>query len=691
MNDAGKIDPLDRMADALADGVRVFVVRGAAGTGKTTLIGRLIQQLKDIRYDVALLAPTGRAAKMIQLRTRHEACTIHSSIYKIDEKPQEGQAESGDLRWVFPLKTESRARTCFIVDEASMVGSALHNDGILQFGTGSLLQDLVDYSGVGRPNSDNLLVFVGDPYQLPPVKEKTGDPPALDERHLSGLTGCRVFSVELTVVHRQNKDSGILAEANRLRSLIACRLFGSFQYRPHPDIHVAEESAFEQLYHPETDLNDKIVIAYTNERVWSFNSRIRKMLGHSAILPEPGEHLMSLRNTTVGIGGEREARFMNGDLLQVISVDPSQTVRLEGFYRPKGAEKAFRYEFVFCKMTVGWLYETDQSDAEVWVNVTPITSAAYRENAEYASIALYVAVSERIRQKFGLGQSKADEEKLREYLKRSQFYHAPWVTFGYAVTGHKSQGGEWNEVWVDYRYQQNRMTEDYFRWMYTVTTRARKLLFVLAPPCFDDLADALSRGIERLEGTEAAAPSALPAGASLSLFAILSRHGYVAGEVIRRPYSVRVQISKQDDPFAEMGTLDFNYNGKNVVSYVRLAFPGASDGLGADIAALKGRNLRTVMPEETGSGGGMEATPVIEVSEPQAGLRDRLLAAAEKAGLRVLGMKSLTANHLRLELSSELGEGYVDFYIDGKGRVTEMGSMTVGAACLKKLRGGLGA
>lgn len=684
-------DPAKAILSQIADGVRVVVIRGAAGTGKTTLIGRLIPELEKLRYNVLLLAPTGRAAKMIQFRTGHPASTIHSAIYQIDEKPKEGKAEHGDLRWVFPIKREKTARSCFIVDEASMVGSALQNDSVLQFGTGSLLQDLVGYSDVELQTSENVVVFVGDPYQLPPVKEKAGDPPALSEDHLSGLTGREVMVVELAEVHRQRQESGILAEANRLRSQIAYRLFGEFCFREHDDIRGVEEDSLEQIYHPERDLNEKMLIAYTNERVWELNGRVRKMLGRTSALPGSGERLLSLRNTSVGVGGEREARFMNGDFLQVISADAENLVTLDGFYRPKGEDKAFHYEFTFCRMTLAWLYDDGQPDAEVWVNVTPILSSEYRENPEYASIALYVAVVERIRAKFGLGYGAEDEETLRDKLKQSQFYHAPWVTFGYAITGHKSQGGEWNEVWVDYRYQQNRMTEEYFRWMYTVTTRAKKILFTLAPPRLDDLADALERGLKRLESDESATPGLMavaPAGASLSLQTILARHGYAIGETVRRPYALHLRLTREDDPFAETGTLDLNYNGKNVISYVRLAFAGASDALGADVAALKGRKMESVFPETT-VGAATAAKPKVEVVESQERFRDRLLAAAEKAGLRVTGMKSMTVHQLRVEFASELGEGYVDFYIDGKGRVSEMGSMTIGAASLKRLLEGL--
>ena len=179
-----------------------------------------------------------------------------------------------------------------------------------------------------------------------------------------------------------------------------------------------------------------------------------------------------------------------------------------------------------------------------------------------------------------------------------------------------------------------------------------------------------------------------PAGASLSLQTILARHGYTIGETVRRPYAIHLRLAREADPFAETGTLDLNYNGKNVISYVRLAFAGASDALGADVAALKGRKMASVFPETT-VGAATAAKPKVEVVESQERLRDRLLTAAEKAGIRVTGMKSMTVHQLRVEFASELGEGYVDFYIDGKGRVSEMGSMTIGAASLKRLLEGL--
>lgn len=672
---------------ALAEGVRCIVVTGAAGTGKTTLIREMIPVLSSLRYDVKLLAPTGRAAKMIEARTEHAASTIHSAIFRIEDKPVAGTAEDGNLRWVFPLKRNHPARTAFVVDESSMVGAALHNDGILQFGTGSLLRDLLDYSGVGRSISDNVIVFVGDPFQLPSVGEKISNPPALDAAFLEDLIGSNVATVRLETVHRQREGSGILEVARKLRSAIHYHLFNTFRSCEYQDVHNIDETQFEALYHPESGINDKIVISCTNARVWEFNRRIRRLLGRGDAMPGCGERLLSLRNTLVTDGEGRERAFMNGDMLQVIEVLPDTPINLTGFYRPKEATETLRFDFTFMRVRAAWLYERDYDDADVWLNVTPVLSESFRANREYALLALYVAVSNRIRERFKLGYSEEDEQILRERLKKSRLYHAPIVTFGYAITGHKAQGGEWKEVWIDYHNPQNKMTEAYFRWMYTAITRARNMVFALSAPVFDDIADALVRGLARIPA-ESADDSRSPSELATPLTNMLAQHGYVISETIRNPFLVRVMLAKSGDPFSESGRLDLNFNGKDIISYVRLSCPGASDGFGREIAALKGRNIRSVLDEKRGDA--LVHEPNMEVVESHCHIRDRLCAAAEKGGLHVLSMKSITPNQLRINLSSEIGDGYVDFYINATGRVTEMGSMTVPRAGLERLREGLG-
>ena len=675
---------VETVKSALADGVRCIVVAGAAGTGKTTLIRDIIPVLSSLRYVVKLLAPTGRAAKMIQNRTGHPASTIHSAIFRIDDKPVAGADENGDLRWVFPLKVERPARTAFIVDESSMVGMARHNDGVLQFGTGSLLRDLLAYSGIGRPESDNLVFFVGDSFQLPPVGEKESNPPALDETFLANLTGAMVRTIRLGKVYRQDEGSGILEEANRLRSAIAYHCYGAFRCGAHDDFRIVDETRFDQLYRPDENLNDKVVIAYTNARVWEFNCRVRGLLNRAEAFPSAGERLLSLRNTQVPDGDGGEAVFMNGDMLQALEVDAGRIVRLTGFCRPKNSDETLTFEFTFVRMKLCWMYEDDHDDAEAWVNVTPIVSESYRANPEYASVALYVAVSNEIRRRFKLGHSAADDEKVREHLKNSLLYHAPIVTYGYAITGHKAQGGEWKEVWIDCRYAHNKMTEGYFRWMYTAVTRARKCVFALSPTAFDDIAEALARAIDRMP-TASVAPAS--GGAALNLREILAKNGYVVAETTKKPYVARFVLARSGDPFADAGWLELNYNGKDMISHVKLQSQCASDEFGKDVSSLKGRNINTVLHED-----GMDRCwpePEVWIVDGHAHIRDRLFAVAANAGMRVLFLKSLTANQLRLGLSSDIGDGYLDFYVDSKGRVTEIGSATVSRTGLERFREGL--
>ena len=276
---------------------------------------------------------------------------------------------------------------------------------------------------------------------------------------------------------------------------------------------------------------------------------------------------------------------------------------------------------------------------------------------------------------------------MREHLKKSSLYHAPLVTYGYAITGHKAQGGEWNEVWIDYHYTQNRRTEGYFRWMYTAVTRAKNMVFAISPPEFDDIAEALARGIERCHMS---LPSRQPTPSlgALPLHSILARHGYVATEIFRKQqYLVRVMMAKSGDPFADAGCLDLNFNGKDVVSHVRLSCTGASDDFGNDVSSLKGRSIRSLLPTDPHAE--PPAHPEVDIVESHARIRDRLVDAAGKAGLRVLSVKSFTSNQLRLGISSEMGDGHVDFYIDGKGRVTEIGSMTIPLPGLERLKAGL--
>ena len=657
-------------------GTRCFVISGAAGTGKTALISRLIPVLEERGLTPALMAPTGRAAKMMTQRTGRHANTIHSSIYKRPDLPQVDK--DGDaVSFVFQLRTECPPSTAFIVDESSMVQLSVQNRELLRFGSGSLLKDLIEFSAVRHDECSNVLIFIGDHCQLNPVCEKCKVPPALDRDVLKELVGVEPKTLELKKIYRQVEDSGILDEAFRIRAGLIYGRYDRFHYRAHSDVVICPEEGALEKFCPQQELDEKIIIAQTNDSVWNYNNLIRQMLRRDTLALVEGERLMSLRNTHVPIGEDGyEELFMNGDFLYVDAIPDEKPVVLRGFHRVKDSDRVLVFDFTFLKMTVSWPYERDRAQVTVWVNVSPIVSQAWRDCPEYASMALYNAVR---RQFTGLSA-----KELEEKLRNSVLLRAPIVTYGYAITGHKSQGGEWNYVWVDYHYAQNRQTDDYFRWAYTVTTRAKKCLYAISPPSFDQLS-------EVLKFDDADNDTVRNDTVRMPLSRILVEGGYVARQPVNRPYAFRVFVRKSSDDeqsaFASQ-YVDVIFNGKNLVTSVGIHVTDMPDELKTMIRGIIGMTVRAAME---GCQEGVATAPVAPrqsrgvqlAHEYHAG---RIREAAEKSGFTVTLAESLNEYQLRVSVEHPRGTGYFDIWFDGKGRVSKLGTYTLPISVLKEIQ-----
>ena len=670
---------LDTLRQALCSGARCIVVTGAAGTGKTTLVKGLLPIIRELGLSPLLAAPTGRAAKVLEQRTGCQARTIHSTIYQCGDVPEE-DTDGLAVRWRFRIREETPPSTVMIVDEASMVGFAVRSDEHLVFGTGSLLSDLVSFLGVRRPECRNALVFVGDPFQLPPVGEGNGVPPALRLETLARLVGTPPVEIRLETVHRQAGDSGILLEAEAMRASRARGDYGRFSLHEHPDVSFVRSPDPLRDYHPEKGLSDKIVIAQTNEAVRSYNAAVRRMLGRTEAFPVAGERLVSLRNTRT----PHEALsvdFMNGDFLEVVS-DSGEGFSETGYYREKGGTETVAILFSYRKLALRWCYEADRPPVEVWANVTPLLSDKWRESGPKANIALYNAVRSRLRAK----HPGVSREEMANLLKTDVFLNAPVVDFGYAVTCHKAQGGEWDDAWVDYRHTEKASTEGFFRWAYTATTRARRRLHVICAPVWDALTAVLGARIAEV----AAAPRPVPVPDG-GIAALLARFGLRGGGPVPRPYAVRIPVT--DSLGGQAGYVDLFYRGNRRVSglSVHLADSAAGAALQTAAQCLGGTSIDLAL-------GGTPVAPVAEPPKPAAAASGevlechaetaaRVLAAAEKAGLRLTGARSLTPFQLRFLVESELGAGYADFYFDKRRAVTNMGSNGVSAADLQKLNG----
>ncbi len=427
----------------------VGLLRGYAGTGKTSLLAALVRSLEGLRRRTVLLAPTGRAAKVFALHAGHPAFTIHKRIYR--QKAFSGEMDN------FSQNVNLMKHTLFIVDEASMIAAG---NGV-GFGTGRLLDDLVQfvYSGEGCR-----LMLVGDAAQLPPVGEE--ESPALSPEILSAY-GLHVWEAELTQVVRQGNESGILWNATRLRRWIVAgdgngwpmvRFNGFPDIRRLPGNELIE--ALEEAY-ARCGTDQTIVVTRSNKRANLYNNGIRgRILGREEELTGGDCLLIAKNNYYWNVEGDRRPFdfLANGDMAEVRRVRRER--ELYGFRFADILLRFPDYDDVEVEATV--LLDTLQSEA-------PALTREQSDRLFHAVEEDYMDISVR-------------RERMKK-LKSDPYFNALQVKYAYAVTCHKAQGGQWQRVFVDQGYVTEEMlTPDYFRWLYTAFTRATETLYLVNWP-----------------------------------------------------------------------------------------------------------------------------------------------------------------------------------------------------------------
>ena len=427
----------------------IFVLRGYAGTGKTSLVGALVKTMDQLKQKTVLLAPTGRAAKVFSAYAGHPAYTIHKRIYR-------QQSFSNELS-NFSLNDNLATHTLFIVDEASMIA----NDGLSgsMFGTGRLLDDLIQFVYAGQGCR---LLLLGDTAQLPPVGEEYS--PALLTDALKGY-GLEVREVDLTQVVRQVQDSGILWNATRLRQLIAeedCYSLPKIKISGFPDIKVVPgvELIDELTTCYERDgMDETIVICRSNKRANIYNNGIRAQILWREDELNTGDYLMIAKNNYFWAEAYKEMDFIaNGEIAVVRRVRRTREM----------------YGFRFAQVTLRF---PDQNDFELEANVlldtlrseSPALSKEDNDRLFYTVLEDYADIP-----------LKRDRMKK---MKADPHYNALQVKYAYAITCHKAQGGQWENVFLDQGYLTDEyLTPDYFRWLYTAFTRATKTLYLVNYP-----------------------------------------------------------------------------------------------------------------------------------------------------------------------------------------------------------------
>ena len=457
-----------------------FILRGSAGTGKTTLIASLVEALEDMHLSCALLAPTGRAArilgnkiKQITGQTGHDGSTIHRAIYALTQvEVNEGAETANDpgVRMFFPLKQEEATAYLFVVDESSMVGDKENHGDFVQFGSGRLLKDIVTYARTSRPGRTNdhltKLLFVGDPAQLPPVGETAS--PALSRDYLQREYGFNVATYDLVTVMRQAQGSAILDRATELRDAMQAERFNAFSLQPNgQDIERVDGStAVDMIVQGLKKKDSNVAVVRSNAMAREYNRNVRERRWGDPRLPiQQGETLLVNRNSTL-------YPLSNGDLVKVTKVGEESEkvpVNLRGGY---GVELSFRAFSVIFRDGDGSIIETDCMVLE------NLLDSPEREITPLEQRALLVDFRKRHPD---LDPKSAE---FRRAIRNDPYFNALQVKYGYAMTCHKAQGGEWNTVVVDFESNGGNRNASFFRWAYTAITRAAKKLVVVNPPDF---------------------------------------------------------------------------------------------------------------------------------------------------------------------------------------------------------------
>lgn len=424
----------------------VFVLKGYAGTGKTTLISTLVKSIGALRYKTVLLAPTGRAAKVIAAYSNHTANTIHKRIYFTQQEKQ------GNL--TFKLQKNKFKRTLFLVDEASMIADQQQQSKL--FENGSLLHDLIQYVHSGE---DCKLLLVGDTAQLPPVH--TSLSPALDMRVLSVEHGLNPKEIELVEVVRQGKDSGILFNATRIRQQLLSEQTSNFEFvlDSFPDV-IRLQDGFEiqdaiETAFREVGREEMACVVRSNKRANGYNKQIRsQILGKEAEL-STGDLIMVVKNNYHWLAPDSGPGFIaNGDIVEVLSIKAIKEL----------------YGFRFAEVHIRMLDYPDQEPFDTVFILDTLDIEAHALSFEENS-KLYQAVRE----------DYAHLPQYKQYLnvKKNPFFNALQVKYAYAFTCHKTQGGQWKRVLVEQPYLPEGPDANYFRWLYTAITRATEKLFLV--------------------------------------------------------------------------------------------------------------------------------------------------------------------------------------------------------------------
>ena len=461
---------------------KLFILKGYAGTGKTTILKGFVDYLRKKERLYQLMAPTGRAAKVISQKTAFPATTVHKGIYSFDELKEiennDGEAQS--FLYQFKLWNNTDAhRTIFIVDEASMLSDVYSEGEFFRFGSGHLLSDLITESRILDKDNTSKILFIGDSAQLPPVGMNFS--PALDSRYIQEKFGVKASSVEMTEVKRQDQENSVLKAATKIRNAIHSGYFNDFDLRENgTDIFSPAYAEFMSCYR--NIRGKKIVITYKNKTALDLNIKIREnRFGGSFPVLKTDIVISGSNNYSLGI--------MNGEFAVVSEAGIQTESREIVFNNSKGGKENVVLTWRMVTLLIpGEENETKSISGFLLENY--LYGDNYLKPEEYK--ALYVDFKNRH------PKLKKGTVEFKEAITKDAYFNCFMLKFGYAVTCHKAQGGEWENVMVFWdknvssefdffnhtHSRAGKANEDFYRWAYTAVTRTSSHLYCINPPTF---------------------------------------------------------------------------------------------------------------------------------------------------------------------------------------------------------------
>ena len=453
-----------------------FVLNGYAGTGKTFLIGGIVDYLSKLKKNSVIMAPTGRAARVLSENHKLYATTIHKGIYFLDKLKEYKESGSADTYKLYfdLLHNDNDQGSVFIIDESSLLSDVYSENEFIRFGSGKLLSDLFQFIGFDQNDNLKKVIFVGDNAQLPPVDMSIS--PALVKDYIKNYFNISVLSATLTDVKRQEKNNKVLENATNLRQLITEGLHLDF------DFIVDNENTFEIKNHDivdiykeyETDNIDPelMVIVHSNSKADSINKEIRNYLYPNQTVIAVGDRVMVVKNNY-----NYDIELMNGQIGKVIDLAPypeTKEIPLNVGVNSEEEKQNEKIKIVFRKTT---LLFRDVQKKEHTIECMIVENLLYskqRSLSSNESKALYVD--------FLIRHPKLNRksEIFKEELLSDMYFNALQIKFAYAVTCHKAQGGEWPNVIADFSGQ-NKLRSHSLRWCYTAMTRAQSKLYAINP------------------------------------------------------------------------------------------------------------------------------------------------------------------------------------------------------------------